>query len=175
MVKEMELKCVFNPGKLSFPELPMFQYTRSIEEELASGDVSKEGLLDLLEQMVMARCLEEMISDIKQNAYEPLPKFDYFGPTHLSIGQEATSIGAISALRPEDYITSSHRGHSDAMAKGCSVIRQLDEKGLAAYLAERAQWLAGAGEAIAGGESRDELEEKALRVHVYRMITELFG
>ncbi len=175
MVKEIELKCAFKPDTLTFPEIPVFRYNRSLEEELDLGNTSREELINLLEQMLMARSLEEMIAELKQGAYRPLHKFDYAGPTHLSIGQEASPIGAISALNPDDYITSSHRGHSDAMAKGCSVIRKLNDGALSEYLRERRRWLEAIGEALNGRDSRKEMEEKALRVHVYRMIAELFG
>jgi pyruvate dehydrogenase E1 component alpha subunit len=40
---------------------------------------------------------------------------------HLSQGQEAVPVGTCAALRPDDYITSTHRGHGDVIAKGCDV------------------------------------------------------
>ena len=175
MVKEIEVQCVFQPEKLTFGEIPAFEYNCSLQEELDSGNTSREELINLLEQMLMARCIEEMIAEIKLNAYEPLPGFDYFGPTHLSIGQEATSVGAVAALNPDDYITSSHRGHSDAVARGCSYIRKLNDTKLSEYLKERAVWLEAIGETLDKRSTRQELEEKALRVHIYRIIAELFG
>lgn len=43
------------------------------------------------------------------------------GTMHLSIGQEAMAVGAIAALRPEDYILSTHRGHGHCIAKGADI------------------------------------------------------
>jgi pyruvate dehydrogenase E1 component alpha subunit len=40
------------------------------------------------------------------------------GTMHLSIGQEASAVGAVAALRPDDYILSTHRGHGHCIAKG---------------------------------------------------------
>ena len=40
------------------------------------------------------------------------------GTMHLSIGQEASAVGSILALRPQDYILSTHRGHGHCIAKG---------------------------------------------------------
>ncbi len=40
------------------------------------------------------------------------------GYLHPYIGEEAIAVGAISALKPDDYITSTHRGHGHAIAKG---------------------------------------------------------
>lgn len=43
------------------------------------------------------------------------------GTTHLAMGQEAVSAGAISALRPDDYLTITYRGHGHALARGVGV------------------------------------------------------
>src|SRR5687768_17651200 len=40
------------------------------------------------------------------------------GFVHLYIGQEAVAVGACAPLRPDDYITSTHRGHGHVIAKG---------------------------------------------------------
>src|SRR5439155_15833657 len=40
------------------------------------------------------------------------------GWTHAYIGMEAVAVGACAALRPADYITSTHRGHGHCIAKG---------------------------------------------------------
>jgi TPP-dependent pyruvate/acetoin dehydrogenase alpha subunit len=40
------------------------------------------------------------------------------GTSHLCVGQEATAVGACAALRPTDYVTSTHRGHGHFLAKG---------------------------------------------------------
>jgi pyruvate dehydrogenase E1 component alpha subunit len=40
------------------------------------------------------------------------------GTTHAYVGQEAIAVGACAALKPDDYITSTHRGHGHCLAKG---------------------------------------------------------
>jgi TPP-dependent pyruvate/acetoin dehydrogenase alpha subunit len=40
------------------------------------------------------------------------------GTSHLCVGQEASAVGACAALRPDDYATSTHRGHGHFLAKG---------------------------------------------------------
>src|SRR5262249_33409959 len=42
------------------------------------------------------------------------------GLAHLYIGEEAVAVGVCSALRKDDYITSTHRGHGHCLAKGAS-------------------------------------------------------
>jgi pyruvate dehydrogenase E1 component alpha subunit len=49
------------------------------------------------------------------------------GTMHLSIGQEASAVGAILALRADDYILSTHRGHGHCIAKGADPARMLAE------------------------------------------------
>ncbi len=43
------------------------------------------------------------------------------GTMHLSIGQEASAVGSISAIEDEDYILSTHRGHGHCIAKGADL------------------------------------------------------
>src|SRR5690349_22312517 len=43
------------------------------------------------------------------------------GSTHPYIGTEAVAVGVCAALRDDDYITSTHRGHGHCLAKGASV------------------------------------------------------
>lgn len=49
------------------------------------------------------------------------------GTMHLCIGQEAAAVGVCAALEPGDYITSTHRGHGHAIAKGQDVNRMMAE------------------------------------------------
>lgn len=49
------------------------------------------------------------------------------GTMHLSIGQEAVAAGACLALRPDDLITSTHRGHGHCIAKGADLERMMAE------------------------------------------------
>ncbi len=175
MVKE--IKSIFGCKKdsIKFKSIPVCKYGKSLDDEIASGSITRSQALDLLEHMYMIRTLEDMLEQIKLGLYKPLPKFNYVGPTHLSIGQEATAAGSVSAISIDDYITSSHRGHGDAMAKGCSMIRLMSDKDLLELLASRQQYLEAIGESLSDSDSREVLEEKALKIHTYRMIAELFG
>ncbi len=48
---------------------------------------------------------------------------ELYGPFHSSLGQEAISVGACAALGPDDVVTSTHRGHGHAIAKGAALDR----------------------------------------------------
>jgi 2-oxoisovalerate dehydrogenase E1 component len=157
----------FAPGTLGFREVPVFQYDRTLKDELEAGTLAGQDALDLLEWMLSIRALEEMIIALRMQAFEPLLEtgFRYRGPTHLSIGQEATSVGACAAARWTDYITSTHRGHGDAIAKGYMAIRHRGPQ-------ELCEWL---GTEAAQELPAEELREAAKTEHIYRTVAELFG
>jgi 2-oxoisovalerate dehydrogenase E1 component len=118
--------------------------------------------------MCAVRALEEMIYELRSGAYEPLKgKYEYQGPTHLSIGQEAAAVGAVSVLKWDDYITSTHRGHGDSMAKGFAAILAMNRK----QMEDRVAFYRIDG---AGG-SDDQLRARLVDDHIYRCICELFG
>ena len=70
--------------------------------------------------MRLIRRFEERIVDLV-NANE------IAGVTHESVGQEAVAVGVCSALRPDDVITSTHRGHGHLLAKGADPGRMMAE------------------------------------------------
>lgn len=49
------------------------------------------------------------------------------GPLHLSTGQEAVAAGVCAHLTPQDYLTSTHRGHGHTLAKGADLTRMMCE------------------------------------------------
>jgi pyruvate/2-oxoglutarate/acetoin dehydrogenase E1 component/TPP-dependent pyruvate/acetoin dehydrogenase alpha subunit len=76
------------------------------------GDGLKRAML---ERMVLVRAFEEHLS--RAFADRKLPT----EAIHLSIGQEATAVGACFALRPTDTMTTTHRGHGHMLAKGADL------------------------------------------------------
>lgn len=68
----------------------------------------------MYEQMLKIRIFEEHVNQLYTSARMP-------GLAHLYIGEEAVAVGVCSALRRDDYITSTHRGHGHCLAKGASV------------------------------------------------------
>src|SRR5574341_1050482 len=82
--------------------------------------VDVEQWLHMYQQMVRIREFEEKVNELYTNAIMP-------GLAHLYIGQEAIAVGVCEALKREDYITSTHRGHGHCLAKGASVDRMFAE------------------------------------------------
>ncbi len=76
--------------------------------------------LSIYEQMLKIRIFEEHVNGLYLSAKMP-------GLAHLYIGEEAVAVGICSALRRDDYITSTHRGHGHCLAKGASVDRMFAE------------------------------------------------
>jgi len=74
----------------------------------------------MYEQMLKIRLFEEQVNDLYTSGKMP-------GLAHLYIGEEAVAVGVCEALRQDDYITSTHRGHGHCLAKGASVDRMFAE------------------------------------------------
>jgi pyruvate dehydrogenase E1 component alpha subunit len=72
---------------------------------------SREQLHHYLFQMVLIREFEEKVA-------EQYTRAKIGGYCHLNIGEEATIVGAFSAIRPDDYIFTSYREHGHALARG---------------------------------------------------------
>jgi len=70
--------------------------------------------------MVMIRLFEEQVNELYTRALMP-------GLAHLYVGEEAVAVGICEALRKEDYITSTHRGHGHCLAKGAAPDRMFAE------------------------------------------------
>ena len=79
-----------------------------------------ERRLDLLERMIRIREFEEGVRFLFLEGTMP-------GTIHQCQGQEATAVGVCAALRADDFITSTFRGHGHAIAKGLGEQELLDE------------------------------------------------
>jgi 2-oxoisovalerate dehydrogenase E1 component len=78
----------FAPFEESSGSIPGFSFDGSVASEIAAGRLTAEGALDLLDDLLAIRELEEMIVRLRSGGYDALPGYDYRGPTHVSIGQE---------------------------------------------------------------------------------------
>jgi len=82
--------------------------------------LSAEQLRGYLRQMYLIRLFEEQAEQLYIRGM-------IHGTMHLSIGQEASAVGACAALQPDDYILSTHRGHGHCIAKGARIERMMAE------------------------------------------------
>ncbi len=75
--------------------------------------LDKKEILSLYENMMRLRRFELTAQELLRKGIMP-------GFLHLYIGEEATAVGICAHLRDSDWITSTHRGHGHALAKGVS-------------------------------------------------------
>jgi TPP-dependent pyruvate/acetoin dehydrogenase alpha subunit len=123
--------------------------------------LSVDKALWMLRTMWRIRLFEEKCAELYTLGRLP-------GFLHSAIGQEAVSAGACAVLRDDDYITSTHRGHADVIAKGARLDRMMAElfgkatgycraKGGSMHIADfslgilGANGIVGAGVPLAGG------------------------
>jgi len=99
------------------PMATMEKVSAMIEEQA----LTKDTLLDFLRQVMEIRALENNIANL-------LSKAVLKGASHLYAGEEAVAVGAVSAIRDDDLITSTHRGHGHAHAHGDKMAKTPDAK-----------------------------------------------
>jgi acetoin:2,6-dichlorophenolindophenol oxidoreductase subunit alpha len=92
--------------------------TPAMQHEAVTGtDASNVGML---RQMIRIRRFEEKLARLFKRGQLP-------GFVHLYLGEEAVAVGVCAALRPDDRITSTHRGHGHLIAKGASIDKMMAE------------------------------------------------
>ena len=82
--------------------------------------LSSDLLQDFLEKMLLCRKFEEAIYDLYISG-------KLHGTAHLGIGEEATAVGTCLALKEQDFVLATHRGHSQALAKGMNINAMMAE------------------------------------------------
>lgn len=118
------------------------------------GQINREQGLKMYAQMYRIRVFEEQVNELYTSAKMP-------GLAHLYIGEEAVAVGVCQALRPDDYITSTHRGHGHCLAKGATADRMFAEllgkaagycrgKGGSMHIADQERGNLGANAIVAG-------------------------
>jgi pyruvate dehydrogenase E1 component alpha subunit len=67
-----------------------------------------------MEHLMLARKFEEEVLALFKGG-------ELHGTTHLGVGEEATGVGSVFALKPQDCVLSTHRGHGQVLAKGVPI------------------------------------------------------
>jgi acetoin:2,6-dichlorophenolindophenol oxidoreductase subunit alpha len=123
--------------------------------EVAHSENEQARWLSMYEQMLKIRTFEEHVNQLYLSAR-------MVGLAHLYTGEEAIAVGVCAALRRDDYITSTHRGHGHCLAKGASVDRMFAEllgkeagycrgKGGSMHIADQDTGNLGANAIVGGG------------------------
>ncbi len=82
--------------------------------------IDREQWLHMYAQMYKIRAFEMRVNELYRTRQMP-------GLAHLYIGEEAIAVGVCEALRQDDYITSTHRGHGHCLAKGARLDQMFAE------------------------------------------------
>ncbi|HEV3309640.1 MAG TPA: thiamine pyrophosphate-dependent dehydrogenase E1 component subunit alpha [Chloroflexota bacterium] len=120
----------------------------------AESKTAVEQWTRMYRRMMSIRLFEEQVNDLYTRALMP-------GLAHLYVGEEAVAVGICEALRSDDFITSTHRGHGHCLAKGASPDRMFAEllgkeagycrgKGGSMHIADPATGNLGANAIVAG-------------------------
>jgi 2-oxoisovalerate dehydrogenase E1 component len=113
---------------IKFKDIPVNQYDKSILDE--KENFSNDDFIRIFRDMAIIREFETMLNLIKTTGeYNAIP-YNHPGPAHLSIGQEASSVGQAYLLDKDDFIFGSHRSHGEILAKGLSAIEKLSDQDL---------------------------------------------
>lgn len=159
-------------GWIKFNDIPVNQYNKTIKEE--KENFSKEDFLRIYRDMTIIREFESMLTSIKTtNEYNGIT-YNYPGPAHLSLGQEASSVGQAYILDRDDYIFGSHRSHGEILAKGLSAIEKLSDKDLLEIMEK---FFDGAILRVVEGKQKDKNSVKELAVDflLYGTLAEIFS
>ena len=161
------------PGKITFADIPVNVYNRSIADERKSGKFTDDDLVRIWRDITILREFESMLNQIKtQGGYNGID-VTYPGPAHLSLGQEAAAVGQAYLLGPNDFNFGSHRSHSEILAKSLSCIQKLSDEELMHIM-----------ENFLGGKTLRAVEkmgpvkdtkELAIRFIVYGALSEIFA
>ncbi len=119
---------VLKKGKITFEDIPVNVYDKTVNDE--KEQFSKADFLRMFHDMATLREFESMLYSIKVKGEYNGFKFTYPGPAHLSMGQEAASVGQAYLLEKDDLTFGSHRSHSEVLARGLVSIHKLDESAL---------------------------------------------
>jgi len=122
---------------------------------MVGAELTNTELLELFGRMVLIRRFEERTLELRAAGR-------VHGVVHPYIGQEAVAVGVCSALRLDDRIVSTHRGHGHCIAKGANIDRMMAElfgrrdgycrgKGGSMHIAAFEVGMLGANGIVAGG------------------------
>jgi len=158
-------------GKITFEDIPVNAYNKTIQEE--SKTYSRKDFLRIFRDMAFLREFETMVFQIKtQGSYNGIEN-SYPGPSHLSLGQEATAVGQAYLLTKDDFQFGSHRSHGEILAKALSCIEKLSDAELMQIMEE---FLGGKTlQAVKGLQKSGSVKELAIDFILYGTAAEIFA
>jgi len=158
-------------GFIKFQDIPVNQYNKTIKEEKAN--YSTDDFMRIYRDMVYIREFETMLNLVKTTGGYNDVEYNYPGPAHLSIGQEASAVGQAYLLDEDDYIFGSHRSHGEIIAKGLSAIYKLSDEELLKIMRE--YWGSSTFAVVEKANPNASVKELAIDFLLYGALAEIFG
>ncbi len=157
---------------LDFDPIQLNHYDKSIFDELAASNVTKEDLIFIQRDMMIIRAFESMLESVKKQGHFNNIEYNHRGPAHLSIGQEAAAVGQAFLLDADDHIYGSHRSHGEILAKSLSAIRKLDNSSLMSIMSD---YFGGDCLRVVEKDCQGDTQQLAMDFIVYGALAEIFA
>lgn len=120
-----------NGEDIDLGTIPSFKYKKTLNDELNSKNLNVNDVYQILFQMKLIRKFEIFLQSWKETGQVNNKFVNFFGPAHISIGQEACAVGQYFTATLDDVNMGTHRNHSEVIAKALSVIYNTNEDKLA--------------------------------------------
>ncbi|PKM96334.1 MAG: dehydrogenase [Firmicutes bacterium HGW-Firmicutes-1] len=156
---------------IQFKDIPVNQYDKTIDQE--KENFSNDDFVRIFRDMAIIREFENMLNLVKTTGEYNEIAYNHPGPAHLSIGQEASSVGQAYLLDRDDFIFGSHRSHGEILAKGLSAIQKLEDQELLEVMENFFE-----GEIvkiITQNKKYDTVKEMAIDFLIYGTLAEIFA
>jgi len=158
------------PSQVTFKDIPVNQYQKRMKD--LRNEFTDEELKNIFYDMLSIREFETMMQDLRLTGKYSEVAYDYSGPAHLAIGQEAAAVGQAFALDENDFIFGTHRGHAELIAKGLNTLRKLDDETLMQIMKDSND---GAQLKVVEKGFEGSVKELAVRFYMYGIMAEIFG
>lgn len=131
MPKNMKIdpKIFLNGSSINVGVVPSFIYKKSLKEELVQN-LKVNDCYEILFQLKFIRHFESFLENWKITGQVNGKYYDFNGPAHISIGQEAWAVGQYFDCTIDDLYFGTHRNHSEVLAKCLSAIKNTDDDSL---------------------------------------------
>ncbi|MCL5270057.1 MAG: thiamine pyrophosphate-dependent enzyme, partial [bacterium] len=159
-------------GQVEFSPIPVNQYNLTVAQELKRKRFTKDDLVRIHRDMAIIRNFENMLNEVKLRGNFRGVEYNHRGPAHLSIGQEAASVGQAYLLGTDDHIYGSHRSHGEILAKGLSAIQKLGDDQLMTIMKN---YFGGDCLRVVEKDAEGGVKDLAIDFLIYGALAEIFG
>ncbi|MDI4567553.1 MAG: thiamine pyrophosphate-dependent dehydrogenase E1 component subunit alpha, partial [Mycoplasma sp.] len=152
--------------------IPCYTYRRSLSDELFDSNITKEQAIEIYYQMLLIRRFEEMLLENKAtNKFHGI-EYEYDGPLHTSIGQEAVCVGQAFNMDKNDFIFGTHRNHGETISKGLFAINKMQDDELVSMM--KNHWNGKVLDLINKHKSFTSVQEQAKFFFMYSVLAEIY-